>query len=121
MDRVQLEAFFNSDRGVGHKLTNEDYAELLKAANSDSHEGVEWLPYYKMALARLAECCGLLRVLAERDGSEQQRRKVLFEAAELYHQHLLLSGHGPMESAEAVDRVNRRASEARRKFIDPRG
>lgn len=98
-----IERFF----GIG-QITLEEARELQQSANADSHEGVEWLPYYKMALARLAECCGRLRALVDEKHLPSQDYETHM-AGRAYHQHLLLCGIGPKmaeyageDNAEAV-------------------
>lgn len=41
-------------------LSPQDYADLAASANADRHEGRDWLPRYKLALAVLAQAIGVL-------------------------------------------------------------
>lgn len=79
-------------------LTDGEVVDLEAAANEDSGEGAEWLPYYKMALERLAECVGLL---AAADANAEDKA----EAARLWYQHLLFVGIGPGRCKDQIRRV----------------
>lgn len=102
-------------------LDDDEVAELVEAANTDSHEGVEWLPWYKASLSALVQCCGLLRVLLEYPQSVrlEQQERVINTAADLYYRHLMLCGIGPNRSPDVIAMNERECTEAMDDFIAP--
>ena len=90
--------------GPGYKGDRKDVAQLVASANADPREGVEWLPYYKLALAVLAEAAGQIQGLAEvisRDMPPDHLpgRVVVEEALRwfdgMFRVHLRVCGLGP--------------------------
>lgn len=102
-------------------LSDDDVAELHGAANADSYESAEWLPWYKMSLNRLVACAGTMAAalsLKPDDFLPSTRKKQLIEkAAELYRQHLLFAGIGPQESPQTIERYNLFAHDATIDFL----
>ncbi len=92
-------------------LSEGELIDLEAAANADADEGVEWLPYYKMALNRLAECCGLLRTL-EKQSNQVAAIATLQDAAKLFYEHLLFCGIGPRTDPNVIIRVEQQAAQA---------
>lgn len=101
-------------------VSDEDAEELAEAGNTDSHEGAEWLPWYKMALSRLAQCCGMLHGLlnAPQSARLENQEKVIQEAGRLFYHHLLLCGVGPMRDPDVINRCEEAAAAAMDDFIN---
>jgi hypothetical protein len=98
-------------------LSKGELVDLEAAANADADEWAEWLPYYKMALARLSECCGMLRALdcmVDNAAIDLQIR----EAGKLFYQHLLFGSIGPRRDPDIVHQCEEMAAAARGSFID---
>lgn len=93
-------------------LPDRDVDDLAAAANADAGEGAEWLPYYKMALERLIECCAMLR------GMVTPNDHRIYEAAALYYQHLLFCGIGPVREEGHVRRCEEVAVAAMAAFVE---
>jgi hypothetical protein len=110
MTREEIKAFLPS-------LSDGEVVDLEASANADSEEGVEWLPYYKMALSRLVECAGALRAL-ENNTSAVAVLKIINDASRLYYEHLLFSGIGPRRDPETIRRCEEAAASAMASFVE---
>lgn len=111
-------------RAILPQIDEEDIADILQGANADNHETIEWLPYYKLALGRLAQCAGTLRAVIDKLANEREMtgecRKVLEEAANCYRDHLVIGGLGPaaLDSFARLDAMAR-IEPARQRFLRP--
>lgn len=59
-DRLTEDRLLEVLKPFGELYTSEDAERFLCSANADPHEGADWLPYYKLALAMNAHTIGLL-------------------------------------------------------------
>jgi hypothetical protein len=100
------------------KLPGNIVDHLIESSNKDSNEGVEWLPFYKCALTLLMQVCAELRpVVCVRN---PRTVPAVFTAAELYHDHLLMCGIGPLTGTEQAFRCHMLAEDAKQQFINPK-
>ncbi len=101
-------------------VSDEDADDLAEIANTDSHEGAEWLPWYKMAMSRLVQCCGMLHGLLNAPQSErlEKQDKVMQEAGRMFYHHLLLCGIGPLRDQDVIRRCEEAAAVAMDDFIN---
>lgn len=100
-----------------HSLTGDlsnsspdEYADLAASANADMHEGRDWLPRYKLALALLAQTVGILDGVCSKlafvwagkpDG--ETIAKLRTEANILWLAHLRVVGDNPVDAKEASE------------------
>ena len=101
-------------------LDDEEVAEIAEAANTDSHESCEWLPWYKASMSVLIQCCGVLRALLEYPQSVrlEQQERVINTAGQLFYRHMLFAGIGPNRNPDTIRHVEEEASKAMDMFIN---
>lgn len=106
-----------------------DVADIFAAQNYDQGEGAEWIPFYKMALGRLAQSAGALRALVEilsddvilTPRQQKTMATVLIDAGRAYRDHLVLCGVGPdFADEERLADVRARVREATKSFMKRR-
>ncbi len=84
------------------------YADFAASANADRHEGREWLPRYKLALALLAQSLGILdgvcsriaSALADNKPASETLSKLRSEANVLWLAHLRACADTPLDTRE---------------------
>lgn len=98
------------------EISDEELADLLESMGEDPGEGVEWLPFYKLAMAIKVGIIGLLigaidtMIEAKRGGVEynsDRLRSLIARVAEEMRLSLITVGRGPgpEEPTQDVDRV----------------
>ena len=94
-----------------------DYFAVLETANADPHEGAEWLPYYKAAMAILAEECGGMAAILSKmlvaygdNPAGKTIRKTLERMQVFWLAHLKLCGIGPQTDPAKVAEANEYAA-----------
>lgn len=92
--------------------------DLTASANADSEEGVEWLPYHKLALSVLSQAFGVMEAVAlhgiklaaaSSDVAANRfaaHREQFDYARWLFRLHLRPCGIGPDESPERAAQVD---------------
>lgn len=88
-----------------------DFAHLTEQANADAGEGLDWLPYYKIALGVLMHAFGRLHAAADQHttpGTVAHRRRlaVIAEAELLARLSCRPCGIGPVAGDSHADRVD---------------
>ncbi len=109
--REEIKAFMPS-------LSEDDLDALTIGANADADEGIEWLPYYKMALTRLGECVGTLRALINKNLLDRRERQVLRDAGRLFYEHLIFCGTGRETDPEKIRACEKLAHKAFCEFME---
>jgi hypothetical protein len=76
---------------------------LVEASNAFAHEGIEWLPSYKLALSLLAHALGrydaafskLILAYGERSSSAIALQAIKSECQQIWNAHCLVVLNGP--------------------------
>jgi hypothetical protein len=98
-----------SDRHGLH-LTAEEIGDIQQAASLDSHEGAEWLPYYKAALGLMAQIVGSLWLGID---NAHLRKEDLLRVKRQWFLHMVLGAVGPR-----IDDVSELILQARRDTLE---